>query len=78
MWLSLTLINNVKKVGETITLTQKRPLDMLAFLCYIVANKCPYVHSGVVENVPVALRAISGNDVNVLAMGAFKSKLYKT
>ena len=43
MWLSLTLINNVKKVGETITLTQKRPLDMLAFLCYIVANKCPYV-----------------------------------
>ena len=32
---------------------------------------CPGVHAGVVESVPAALRAITGNGVNVLAMGAF-------
>ena len=30
-----------------------------------------HVHAGVVESVPAALRAITGNGVNVLAMGAF-------
>ena len=38
---------------------------------HIVAGKCPHVHAGVVESVPAALRAITGNGVNVLAMGAF-------
>ncbi len=37
----------------------------------IAASKCPGVHAGVVESVPAALRAITGNGVNVLAMGAF-------
>ena len=38
---------------------------------HIAASKCPFVHAGVVESVPAALRAIAGNGVNVLAMGAF-------
>lgn len=38
---------------------------------HIGASKCPRVHAGVVESVPAALRAITGNGVNVLAMGAF-------
>ena len=38
---------------------------------HIAASKCPHVHCGVVESVPSALRAITGNGVNVLAMGAF-------
>ena len=38
---------------------------------HIAASKCPGVHAGVVESVPAALRAITGNGVNVLAMGAF-------
>lgn len=38
---------------------------------HIAASKCPGVHSGVVESVPAAKRAITGNGVNVLAMGAF-------
>ena len=38
---------------------------------HIGASKCPKVHAGVVESVPAALRAITGNGVNVLAMGAF-------
>ncbi len=37
---------------------------------HIAASKCPGVHCGVVESVPAALRAITGNGVNVLAMGA--------
>ena len=37
---------------------------------HIAASKCPGVHAGVVESVPAALRAITGNGVNVLAMGA--------
>lgn len=37
---------------------------------HIAASKCPHVHAGVVESVPAALRAITGNGVNVLAMGA--------
>jgi ribose 5-phosphate isomerase B len=38
---------------------------------HIAASKCPRVQCGVVESVPAALRAITGNGVNVLAMGAF-------
>ena len=38
---------------------------------HIAASKCPGVHAGVVESVPAAFRAITGNGVNVLAMGAF-------
>ena len=38
---------------------------------HIAAGKCPRVHAGVVESVPAALRAITGNGVNVLTMGAF-------
>ena len=38
---------------------------------HIAASKCPHVHAGVVESVPAALRAITGNGVNVLAMGGF-------
>ena len=38
---------------------------------HIAASKCPGVYAGVVESVPAALRAITGNGVNVLAMGAF-------
>ena len=40
---------------------------------HIAASKCPHVHAGVVESVPAALRAITGNGVNVLAMGALSS-----
>ena len=38
---------------------------------HIAASKCPHVHAGVVESLPAAMRAITGNGVNVLAMGAF-------
>lgn len=38
---------------------------------HLAANKCPHVLAGVVESVPAALRAITGNGVNILAMGAF-------
>lgn len=38
---------------------------------HLAANKCPGVRAGVVENVPSAIRAIEGNDINVLAMGGF-------
>ncbi len=38
---------------------------------HIAASKCPHVHAGVVESVAAAKRAITGNGVNVLCMGAF-------
>jgi ribose 5-phosphate isomerase B len=38
---------------------------------HIAAGKCPHVHCAVVESVPSALRAVTGNGVNVLSMGAF-------
>lgn len=38
---------------------------------HIAASKCPGVHAGVVESLPAAIRAITGNGVNALAMGAF-------
>lgn len=37
---------------------------------HIAASKCPHVHAAVVESVPAALRAITGNNCNVLAMGS--------
>jgi len=38
---------------------------------HIAASKCPHVHCAVVESVPAALRCVTGNNCNVLAMGAF-------
>ena len=38
---------------------------------HIAASKCPHVYAAVVESVPAALRAITGNGVNVIAMGTF-------
>ena len=37
---------------------------------HIAASKCPHVHAAVVESVPSALRCITGNDCNVMSMGA--------
>lgn len=37
---------------------------------HIAASKCPHVHAAVVESVPAALRCVTGNNCNVLAMGA--------
>jgi ribose 5-phosphate isomerase B len=62
------------KVGAKIT---KREFERALVFCgtgmgiHIAASKCPHVHCGVVESVPAALRAITGNGVNVLSMGAF-------
>ena len=36
---------------------------------HIAASKCPHVHAACVETLHSALRAITGNNVNVLAMG---------
>ena len=47
---------------------------------HIAASKCPRVHAGVAESVLAALRAITGNGVNVLAMDdldAFDYEEYK-
>lgn len=62
------------KVGAKIS---EREFERALLFCgtgmgiHIAASKCPGVHAGVVESVPAALRAITGNGVNVLAMGAF-------
>lgn len=62
------------KVGSMIT---EKEFERALIFCgtgmgiHIAASKCPFVHAGVVESVPAALRAITGNGVNVLAMGAF-------
>lgn len=37
---------------------------------HIAASKCPHVHAAVCESVPAAKRCITGNNCNVLAMGA--------
>ena len=44
---------------------------------HIAASKCPRVRTGVAESVLAALRAITGNGVNVLAMDAFDYEEYK-
>lgn len=62
------------KVGALIS---EREFERALLFCgtgmgiHIAASKCPGVFSGVVESVPAAIRAITGNNVNVLAMGAF-------
>ncbi|HAL74912.1 MAG TPA: RpiB/LacA/LacB family sugar-phosphate isomerase [Clostridiales bacterium] len=62
------------KVGARIS---EHEFDRALLFCgtgmgiHIAASKCPGVHAGVVESVPAARRAITGNGVNVLAMGAF-------
>lgn len=38
---------------------------------HIAASKCPHVHAAVCESVPSALRSVTANNCNVLAMGAF-------
>ncbi|MDR1060799.1 MAG: RpiB/LacA/LacB family sugar-phosphate isomerase [Clostridiales bacterium] len=38
---------------------------------HIAASKCPRVHCAVAESVPAALRCVTGNGCNILAMGAF-------
>ena len=44
---------------------------------HIAASKCPHVHCAVVESVPSALRCITGNNCNVLSMGAFYGHSFK-
>ena len=62
------------RAGSMIT---EKEFDRAMIFCgtgmgiHIAASKCPHVHAGVVESVPAARRAITGNGVNVLAMGAF-------
>lgn len=38
---------------------------------HIAASKVPHVHAAVAESVPAAKRAATGNNANLLAMGAF-------
>jgi ribose 5-phosphate isomerase B len=38
---------------------------------HVAASKVPHVHAAVCESVPAALRSATGNNCNVLAMGAF-------
>ena len=38
---------------------------------HVAASKVPHVHAAVCESVPAALRCATGNNCNVLAMGAF-------
>ena len=60
------------KVGAKIA---EREFERAIIFCgtgmgiHIAASKCPHVHAAVVESVPAALRAITGNNVNVLSMG---------
>ena len=62
------------KVGAKIA---EREFERALIFCgtgmgiHIAASKCPHVHCAVVESVPSALRCITGNNCNVLSMGAF-------
>ncbi len=62
------------KVGAKIA---EREFERALLFCgtgtgiHIAASKCPHVHATVVQSVAAAKRAITGNNVNVLAMGAF-------
>ena len=38
---------------------------------HVAASKCPHVHAAVCESVPAAKRCATGNNCNVMAMGAF-------
>lgn len=61
------------KVGAKIA---EREFERAIIFCgtgmgiHIAASKCPHVHAAVVESVPAALRCITGNNCNVLAMGS--------
>jgi ribose 5-phosphate isomerase B len=61
------------KVGAKIA---EREFERALIFCgtgmgiHIAASKCPHVHAAVVESVPAALRCITGNNCNVMAMGA--------
>lgn len=60
------------KVGAKIA---EREFERALIFCgtgmgiHIAASKCPHVHAAVVESPHAALRAITGNNCNVLAMG---------
>lgn len=60
------------KVGAKIA---EREFERALLFCgtgmgiHIAASKCPHVHAAVVESPHAALRAITGNNCNVLAMG---------
>lgn len=60
------------KVGAKIA---EREFERALIFCgtgmgiHIAASKCPHVHAAVVESLPAALRCITGNDCNVMAMG---------
>lgn len=60
------------KVGAKIA---EREFERAMIFCgtgmgiHIAASKCPHVHSAVCESVHSAKRAITGNNVNVLALG---------
>ena len=57
------------------TMIAEREFERALIFCgtgmgiHIAASKCPHVHAAVVENLPSALRCITGNNCNVLAMG---------
>ncbi len=60
------------KVGAKIA---EREFERAILFCgtgmgiHIAASKCPHVHAACVETLHSALRAITGNNVNVMAMG---------
>ncbi len=62
------------KVGAKIA---EREFERALIFCgtgmgiHIAASKCPHVHAAVCENIPSALRCITGNNCNVLSMGGF-------
>jgi RpiB/LacA/LacB family sugar-phosphate isomerase len=62
------------KVGARIS---EREYERALIFCgtgmgiHIAASKCPHVHAAVCESVAAAKRCITGNNCNVLAMGAF-------
>lgn len=62
------------KVGAKIA---EREFERAIIFCgtgmgiHLAASKCPHVHAAVCESVPSAKRCITGNNCNVLSMGAF-------
>ena len=62
------------KVGAKIS---EREYERALIFCgtgmgiHIAASKCPHVHVAVCENVPSAKRCSTGNNCNILSMGAF-------
>lgn len=62
------------RVGSMIT---EKEFERALIFCgtgmgiHIAASKCPHVHAAVCESVPAALRCVTANNCNVLAMGGF-------